>query len=114
MKTKRLTWVASISMLLLAGFSQAQATEIWSPKTRLTHVYPAAEGMYFNTVYVNTSLSACDSGTRWFISTATPNYQAMVASLLTAFSTGKEVALCITVNPPQCGAVVNRFVVYEQ
>jgi hypothetical protein len=76
-------------------------------------MYPAAEGMYFITTYKNTSLSNCDAGGRWFIASTSANYQVMVATLLTAFTAGKQVNLNITVNPPQCGGVVNRFIVKD-
>jgi hypothetical protein len=76
-------------------------------------MYPAADGLYFISIYKNTSLSTCDGGGRWFIASSSPNYQVMVATLLTAFASGKQVNLNITVNNPQCAGVVNRFIVKD-
>jgi hypothetical protein len=100
-------------LLAIAVHTPAQAAEIWSGYTKISYLYPASDGMYFNTVYANTSLSSCDSGTRWFIPTGFPNYNTLTAALIAAFLAGKQVNLNITVGPPQCGGSVNRFVVAE-
>jgi hypothetical protein len=106
--------LATFGLILACAISsQAQAAEIWSGQTRLTALYPASEGMYFNTVYANASLSSCESGTRWFIPFGASNYAAMTAALMSAFVADKPINLNITVNPIQCGGVVNRFIVYQ-
>jgi hypothetical protein len=107
-------FMAAFGLVLACAIpSQAQAAEVWSGATKLTALYPATDGMYFNTVYANTALSSCDSGTRWFIAAGSPNYATLTAALMAAFMADKQVNLNINVVPPQCGAVVNRFVVYQ-
>lgn len=102
----------AIFLVLAGAFAvQANADEVWSGWTRITFLYPQSTGMNFNTAYANTSLSSCDSGTRWDISSAYPNYNTLVATLIAAFASGKEINMNITVNPPACAGVVNRFLV---
>lgn len=103
----------TVSAVLLASLTgvPVKAAEIWSGETVIRHVYPEAGGMNFMTTYSNLSLSNCDNGARWTIAATTPNYQAMVATLLVAFATEKAVNLNITVNPVQCAGIVNRFIV---
>lgn len=102
------------AVLLLSLVSvQAHADEFWSGDTRITQVYPDASGFTFITTYANTAVSSCDNGSRWAISSSYPNYQVMVAALLTAFAAGKNVNLNITVYPAQCAGFVNRFIVKE-
>jgi hypothetical protein len=113
MKRVRLLSIALGFIAALLVGQNAFADELWSGSTRITALYPATYGMNFNTVYANTSLSTCDSGTRFFIEPTHSNYDAMVAAVIAAFISGKNVNLNITVNPPRCEGVVNRFVVYE-
>jgi hypothetical protein len=113
MKALRRTSLA-LGLLVMSTVSpQVLADEIWSGSTKITLLYPASSGMIFNTTYANTSLSSCDSGKRWVVVATNANYKAMVATLTAAFIAGKNVNLNITVNPPACEAVVNRFLVYE-
>jgi hypothetical protein len=42
-----------------------------------------------------------------------PNYQAIVATLLMAFATGKKVNLNIKVNSPLCAGIVNRLILKD-
>lgn len=112
MNNNRLTlailWTALLSS---AHLPAARAAEIWSDWTTITMLYPASGNFFFNTAYANTSLSTCDGGTRWTISSSYPEYKTLVAVLTAAFMAGKEVTLNITVAPAACAGQVNRFVV---
>jgi hypothetical protein len=113
MKSRTGPWAMALGILAFVTAMQTHAAEQWSGDTRIEQMYPAADGMYFITLYKNTALSTCDGGGRWFIASSSPNYQVLVASLLTAFTAGKQLNLNITVNPPQCAGVVNRFIVKD-
>lgn len=113
MRTRKKLGSAVAGTLGCLAAVQVHAAEVWSGDTRIEQMYPAADGMYFITTYKNTSLSTCDGGGRWYIAASSANYQVMVASLLTAFASGKQLNLNITVNTPQCAGVVNRFIVKD-
>jgi hypothetical protein len=104
---------ALVCLAILAPRARAQSGEVWSGYTRVTNLYPAASGLAFNTVYANPGLSSCDSHNRWVIASTTANYQTLVASLIAAFMSGKEVDMNIAAYPVSCTGRVNRFVIKE-
>lgn len=100
-------WFLGASVLC----SVSAHAEVWSGETTITSLYPTSTGYIFTTAYANTNLSTCDNGRRWSISSSFSNYNAMVATLIAAFTSGSRITLNIDELPPSCEGHVNRFIV---
>lgn len=96
---ERRSVIGLIGVFALMCSALAQGEEIWSGRTKITHLYPTPSSYIFKTSYSNTSLSSCDNGTRWYISKSYENYDAMVATLLMAFAAGYDIDMNIEVAP---------------
>ncbi len=94
----------------LAFANVGHAAEFWSDTTRITSIYPHAGGMTFNVQYSN-PLSTC-GGTRWVVPIGSPNYAAIVASLMLAHGSDKPIQIHVEDQPAPCEPVVDRSVVF--
>lgn len=105
------SFLFSFSLLLFIS-SNSQAGEFWSGKTNIKTLYPSDTGYVFNVNYSN-SLSTCDGGSRFSISLTSPNYQALVSTLMAAFFSGKEISIHVYDNQgTSCSPALDRFIVY--
>ena len=99
-------------LLLSLACSAHGATWKDSPYVEITKLYPTDGGMAFYTTYSDTSVSSCDSGTRFGILSTDENYEVKVSTLLAAFMAGKKVLLRYdSSQEKQCSAIINRFMV---
>jgi hypothetical protein len=99
-----------LSILLVAAFNSASATEIWSGPTTITGLYPYPQSAFvFNTEYANTTYSTCDNGKRWMIPKSHENYESQVAAIMLAFAAGKTINMVIVVLPGACEGTIDRF-----
>lgn len=88
--------------------------ETWvdSPYVAINKIYPTDAGLAFHPDYKDTTVSSCDSGSRFIISLTAVNYNVKASVLLAAFMAGKKVLLRYDADQVKaCSAVVSRFIV---
>ena len=98
----------SVLLSMSAGFSYADP---WHGFTTIEKLYPSFDGYFFLVNDPLTSHSSCDGGRRFHIKLDHPNYDAMVSSLLLAYSTKTKINMNVDGSgSPNCSASINRFI----
>ena len=100
-----------LATILVTQAALSHAAEFWSDKTTITQLYPHGAGFTFIVQYSST-LSTC-GGNRWALSLANPNYKALAASLMLAYSLGQQIQIHVNDQPASCEPEVDRFIVYK-
>ena len=102
-----------IALALLAPGLAAAAE--WTGATRIDFLYPTADVFVLVTEYRNPQWSSCDGGGRFALNPANPDYDAQIATLLTALAADKTVSLHLEPDQslPKCAAYVDRFIVFD-
>ena len=108
---------ASAAALILIGSTVPTPTMAsdWSGTTFISGVYPNETRLVFMTDYVDRDWSSCDSGRRYALDASNPDYPTQVATLLTAFASGKQIRMHVKTgqNFPTCAPVIDRFWVVD-
>lgn len=74
--------------------------EEYRPFSSIQQLLAYKDGLVFLTNdYADKSISLCDNGSRWELSKAHPNYDAMASALIATFMAGKQVSLMLEPSP---------------
>ena len=101
-----------LSSIILFSSSVTASPSKWTGLVDITELYPAAQGMVVRLDYSDKSVSTCDYGTRFLISSTSDNYSVKVSTLISAFMANKKINAAY--DPDQdanCEAHINRFIV---
>jgi hypothetical protein len=102
-----------LAAMLLAS-SQAQATQFWTNDFNITHLFVAGAENYHFRVYGMTAQAQCSANTdAQYFAYFNESYQGskgLMASLLMAYATGKQVRLFIEVDGNNYCQILEAFI----
>jgi hypothetical protein len=108
--------------LVLAGFgcliatsNVARAQDTWAQERKVTSLYPHAGGFTFVLSGPRVTVGSPCEPNRMILPLSAPNYDAIVSSIVTAFSSGYVLDVAYDASTiTACDTVVNRVVVYRR
>lgn len=100
--------MAILAFVVLPGTASSNQ---WTADTFVSGVYPNATRLVFRTDFSERDWSSCDGGHRFALDPSNQDYATQVASLLTAFASGKRVRLHAKSGQslPTCAPLIDRF-----
>ena len=101
--------------LAIATPGVASAQEGWAQERKVISLYPHANGFTFVLSGARVNIgSPCDSN-RMILPLSAPNYEAIVSSIMTAFTAGYAIDVAYdSASITSCDTIVNRVVVYRR
>jgi hypothetical protein len=108
--------------LVLAGFgcliatsNAASAQDAWAQERKVTSLYPHAMGFTFVLSGTRVNIGSPCENNRMVLPLSAPNYDAIVSSIVTAFSSGYVIDVAYDASSiTSCETIANRVVVYRR
>jgi len=105
------------TLLLVIGLtlSTLSSADPWLT-ANVAQLYPSVDGYVFMTSNGNSEFSSCSGGKRFKVALDHPNYDALVGTLLLAFSTDSTIKINIDgeqYTSPVCAPTINRLLMYK-
>ena len=105
------------TLLLVIGLtlSTLSSADPWLT-AKITHLYPSSDGYVFLMTNGNSEFGSCDGGKRFKVALNHPNYDALVSSLLLAYSTDSTIKINIDgekYTSPTCAPTINRLIMHK-
>lgn len=101
--------------LVIATPGIASAQEGWALERKVSSLYPHANGFTFVLSGDRVNVGSPCEANRMILPLSSPNYDAIVSSIITAFTSGYAIDAAYDASSiTSCETVVNRVVVYRR
>lgn len=105
---------AGLACLVLMPHA-ARAQDSWAQERKVTSLYPHAAGFAFVLSGARVNIGSPCEANRMILPLTAPNYDAIVSSIMTAFSSGYAIDVAYDASSiTNCETIANRVIVYRR